>query len=348
VVQRLRAVFGVRQATLAAFLILAINQTSRAVADLTPCEAFGAADGVFIGEAGPLVDRPVEQANGEQVTVTFAPVLVERPFRGVSTPVVYVTAGNSFLTAGRRYLVYGRTYAGSDMFISDPAYGTKPVTDAGRDLEFLDLVAANADGAAISGVLELDESDHAQIGKDVSPLSNIALRLSTANSVRTITTSADGRFAISGMASGEYQIDVRLPSDLALANNAPTSVRALTRGCASVRIHAVPNGRIRGVVTTLDGRSPVLARIALISAHLVNQGDAYSQEVSPDKYGRVEFTGVRPGRYLLGRLGFNRGGNRIPTVYYPGTLDRAAAFVVAVDRYGFQDVGEFRLPADRN
>jgi hypothetical protein len=43
----------VRQTTLAAFLILAINQTSRAAADLTPCEAFGAADGVFIGEAGP-------------------------------------------------------------------------------------------------------------------------------------------------------------------------------------------------------------------------------------------------------------------------------------------------------
>jgi hypothetical protein len=249
------------------------------------------------------------QANGGPVNVRFAPVLVDRAFRGVSTPVVYVTGGNGFLTAGRRYLVYSRTYAGSDMFISDPAYGTKPIADASRDLEFLDLLAANADGAAISGSLELDESDDAQIGRDVSPLSNIALRLST---------------------------------------NAPTSVRVLDGGCASVRIHAVPNGRIRGVVTTLDGRSPAIAKIALISTHLLNHGDAYSQEVSPDTYGRFEFTGVRPGRYLLGRLGFNRDGHRVPTVYYPGTLDRTAANIVGVDRYGLQDVGEFRLPADRN
>jgi hypothetical protein len=288
------------------------------------------------------------QANGGPVNVRFAPVLVDRAFRGVSTPVVYVTGGNGFLTTGRRYLVYSRTYAGSDMFISDPAYGTKPIADASRDLEFLDLLAANADGAAISGSLELDESDDAQIGRDVSPLSNIALRLSTANLVRTITTSADGRFAISGMVSGDYQIDGRLPGDLALSNNAPTSVRVLDGGCASVRIHAVPNGRIRGVVTTLDGRSPAIAKIALISTHLLNHGDAYSQEVSPDTYGRFEFTGVRPGRYLLGRLGFNRDGHRVPTVYYPGTLDRTAANIVGVDRYGLQDVGEFRLPADRN
>ena len=58
----------------------------------------------------------------------------------------------TYLVPGQRYLVYGRHYDGPDMFMSAETYGTKPLDQAAKDLEFLNVIAANASGATIDGV----------------------------------------------------------------------------------------------------------------------------------------------------------------------------------------------------
>ena len=73
--------------------------------------------------------------------------------------------------------------------------------------------------------------------------------------------------------------------------------------------------------------------------------DRYFQSVEPDREGRFEFNGVRPGRYLIGRLTRNLNGRPIPSVYFPGTLDREAALVIEIGQSTSHDVGEFRLPS---
>ena len=113
-------------------------------AELSPCEAFGAARAVFIGQAGAPVLRSITYDNGLRTTLKVSPITVERPFRGVSGTVMYITPAGTetYVTAGERYLVYGRDYGFPNLVMSADAYGTKLLRDATRDLEFLDVSVA--------------------------------------------------------------------------------------------------------------------------------------------------------------------------------------------------------------
>src|SRR5687768_14411412 len=111
------------RATLTAVLALVMSAPPLASTELSPCDAHGAADAVFIGEAGPVVHRRVQFAQPHIVIaeITFIAFSVERAFRGITTPVVYIMeAGGSSgqFIPGERYLIYGRHYTGTDMFFS--------------------------------------------------------------------------------------------------------------------------------------------------------------------------------------------------------------------------------------
>ena len=316
--------------------------------ELSPCEAYSAADAVFIGEAGSPVRRTVTLPDGQVAAhAILSPVAVERAFRGVSTPVVFLMPAGieTYLTPGERYLVYGRHYADPDTFMSAEAYGTKLVDHAIQDLEFLGGIAANAPGGTISGVLELDESDSAHIGRDVEPLPNITVWLSAKDLKVSTRTAAGGYFQMPGLPSGIYTADAELPEDLVMTANPPTITRVRSGGCATLRLQAVPNGHIRGVIRREDGAPTGLRGVVLLPGDLKSgELDHYSQSVLPDSEGRFAFDGVRPGTYLLGYPSVNEDGVRLPAVYYPGTLDRSAATVIVIGRNGTQDVGEFRIP----
>ena len=113
----------------------------------------------------------------------------------------------------------------------------------------------------------------------------------------------------------------------------------------SLPIGVVPNGRIYGIVRTIDGQPARFAHVALMDAPLpLTGGDGYHEEVDADAEGRFVITGVPPGIYALGRLRANVDGVVYPSVYYPGTLDRATATSIVVGRSTEHDVGEFVVP----
>lgn len=317
--------------------------------ELTPCEAYGAADAVFIGEAKPRITRGVPVEIGPEphtviANLEFTPLAVERAFRGVTTSVVYV---DMTLRPFERYLVYGSAYKGADMFMTQDRYGTKPVSQATTDFEFLDVVLANASGAAISGILELDESDVSQIGTNVRPLANVVVRFSDGDRQGAAFTSADGHFTAKGLEPGTYTADAQLPDDLALVKEPAPIIRVLGRGCASLPLRAVPNGHVRGVMRWVNGRPLRGEQLAIMRAKRRGEPDGYIEEVRTDDEGRFVFTGVRPGTYMLTRLSANVDGVIRPAVYYPGTFDREAAAIIVVGRSTDQDVGEFRVPPVR-
>ena len=104
------------------------------------------------------------------------------------------------------------------------------------------------------------------------------------------------------------------------------------------------------MIRTWDGKPAAGGRVSLLPAELkAGERDRYFQTVPADREGHFAFDGVRPGRYLVGRLATstmtdrNRT-TRIPAVYYPGTPDRDAAMVIVMHRSGQQDVDEFRIP----
>jgi hypothetical protein len=211
------------------------------------------------------------------------------------------------------------------MFMTASAYGTKLASAADHDLEFLDVIAATASGATISGVLELDESDAAHIGRDISPLANIALRFSTGDFVTTVLSSADGHFSLTGLPPGAYKVGAQLPDDLILSDNRGPGTAVLKGGCASMRLRVVPNGSIRGFVTDTIciGRSGV----DLMPADLGGRADRYSLGAEC----RAFHSGVRPGRYAR-----SQASSALLSEYRTGWRR------LVLGRSERQDVGEFR------
>lgn len=312
----------------------------------SPCEAFGAARAVFVGQAGVPGVAPVTFADGLRSTLKLSPVTVERAFRGVVGDTMYVSPAGieTYLTPGERYLIYGRDYGFPNIVLSTTSYGTKLLRDAARDLEFLETLDRNASGGIITGVLTLDESDAALIGSDVRPLPGIAVRLVSQTFAATTSTADDGRFVFSGVPPGVYRAEPVLPDDLAANDNpSPTAKLASSGGCAAMRVHVVPNGRVSGL---LKGGDVPAVTVALMPADLkVDEPDRFVQSVTVTRDSRFEFAHVRPGRYILGRLPMTlTNGERIPATYYPGTAIRTEASVIVIGRAETQNVGQFIMP----
>jgi hypothetical protein len=72
-----------------------------------PCEALSQAAAVFTGVAEPPVYRIVTWPDHPPIRMKLSVVIVDRIFRGVTTPVVYLTpmGVEHYLVAGQRYLV---------------------------------------------------------------------------------------------------------------------------------------------------------------------------------------------------------------------------------------------------
>ncbi len=79
---------------------------------LLPCESLSQSAAVFVGVAGAPVTRWVQLPNHPPIAMKLTPVMVEREYVGVKTPVLYShpLGVETYATPGQRYLVYGRGY----------------------------------------------------------------------------------------------------------------------------------------------------------------------------------------------------------------------------------------------
>ena len=332
-------------------LVTALSAPLLAAPPLSPCEALGAADAVLVGEIEPkTVRRVLEQELGSPFEMAFSPVRVIRAFHGVSTPRVYfVRAGLEHLVAGQPYLIYGRSYLeGTDMFMSSDAYGTRRIEDASADLAFLDIATTQPLGASITGLLQVDESSSPNLNPAFTPLGDVEVRLtSNQRVVATTRTEIDGVFFFAGLPAATYVASAALPPDLALSDDPPPQLRLQNRGCGSLRLRVVPNGHIRGVMRTLDGRPASFQNVSLLDAELKpGEPDAYSQSVQTDRDGRYAFERVRPGQYIVARLRYRTDDIALPTMYFPGVSTRDSATHIVVGRSAEVLLDDFQLPPE--
>ena len=124
--------------------------------DPTPCDNFGEHEIVFIGTAGAPVRRSFVIAGDlTPLTVDVVPLTIERRFRGVTTPIVYVMqiAAQSGLKEGRSYLLYGEPFGSARDLLNEARI--QPIETAVADLAFLDSAAQFRAGATIHGVLSV-------------------------------------------------------------------------------------------------------------------------------------------------------------------------------------------------
>jgi len=259
------------------------------------------------------------------VDVSVTPLLVETPFRGVTTPELFMwNRGQPELDPARSYLFYAERPMGP--LAPDVIFAAQPkeLEAAEADLRFLHEVAANDQNTLVHGSLTFQDPDN-QMRR--TSLAGVVLRVTLDGQHYETSTGADGTFMLTGVPPGMLRIEPALPENLTLP---PQSNGGIVKGgCLAVHMRATLNGRIRGRVA-LDSGEPFRGIVDIVPhghSRQLPQSHAFSNEA-----GEFAFSALPPGDYLLGInvLREPRNGAPFAPTYFPGTTDRSLATPVTV------------------
>ena len=259
------------------------------------------------------------------IDLSLTPILVEVPFRGVSTAELFMmNRGQPELDPARAYLFYAERPMGP--LAPDVIFAGQPkhVESAEADLRFLHEAVANNAGTVVHGSLNIvDSYDQRRL----TPLGGIVLRVSLDGQRYETSTEADGTFLITGVPPGMLRIEPVLPEHLTLP---PQSNGGMAKGgCLEVHMRAMFNGRIRGRVL-LESGEPFRGIVDLVphgQPRYVPNSLAHAND-----RGEFAFAAVPPGEYLLGINVSRQPSQHAPyaPTYFPGTTDRSLATPVVV------------------
>ena len=258
------------------------------------------------------------------VDLSLTPLVVETPFRGVTTAELFMmNRGQPALDPARSYLFYAQRPMG--FLAPDVIFDGQPkeVESAEADLQFLRDVIADDHGTTVHGSIKMQDPDDQ---RRLTPLGSIVLRLSLDGQHYEKSTGADGTFLITGVPPGALRIEPVLPEHLTLTQEAGGIVKG---GCLAVHMRATFNGRIRGRVA-LDSGGSFRGFVDLEPVGHTRYVPR-SPALTNDR-GEFSFSGVPPGNYLLG-INVSREpstGSPFPPTYFPGTTDRSLATPVTV------------------
>ena len=261
----------------------------------------------------PPVDFPV------------TPILVETPFRGVTTPELFMwNRGQPPLDPSRSYLFYAQRPMGPLAPDIIDAGQPKDVEAAEDDLRFLHEAVTSDQGTIVHGSLNFQDPDD-QTRR--TPLPGVVLRVSLDGQHYESSTGADGTFIITGVPPGVLRIDPVLPDHLMLPPQQNGGI--VKGGCLAVHMRAAFNGRVRGRVG-LDTGAPFRGVVDLVpddhQRHLPNS------HALTNERGEFAFSALPPGNYLVG-INISRqpsSGSPFRPTYFPGTTDRSEATRVVV------------------
>jgi hypothetical protein len=320
-----------------------------------PCESYSQSGAVFVGTAGAVVKRIVQLSDHPPIEMKLTPVEVEQAYLGVTTPVMYITplGVETYATPGRKYLVFGRSYHPPDIVMASPNVNMKEIEKAAADLAWLESLTPGSTEGVITGTIEQKERVYgSSTAKLQGPIANVTVRIFNNTYAVDAITDTQGRFIASGLPAGAYELTPQLPEGLVvLDSTARISALLRDRGCASVKIEAVFNGLVRGVLRAPDGRPLPTTLVDLMPMDVqpephTGQIMGTGSVITNDK-GEFEFTGRPPGRYYLGVSLYNAPnpqGPSYPRTYYPGTTDRTAAVPVIIQQGRASQTFDFSVP----
>ncbi len=332
----------------------------------TPCESFGSAAAVFVGtvtgvrenersDLKTLSERRKAEDLGE---IDWAPrafkFSVEQSYLGVAGSEVEIFTGRGggdcglVFQTGQRYLVYA--YRSKDKLTTSICTRTKPFSKATEDLAFLGTLSSAAPGVTIYGRVSRHpdyEPKRSEVKSE--PLSpDILITIEGESEKKEIRPDAEGRFRVSGLRPGKYQLALRLPETLTTARNEEV-LNLSDRGCGAVGWYITDNGRVNGRVINADGEP-----VARILVSLVNPGtDATEYPVKLERTnddGYFSFSAVPQGTY---QIAVNRNRfpdprdptNAYPPSFYPGVVDQRHAQTINVGAGEKLSDFEIRIPS---
>jgi hypothetical protein len=322
-----------------------------------PCEAYWQAEAVFIGTAKELSwieeEKKLDNLTIKRQRRVFH-FSVDQAFRGVNSSQVAVLTGRGGgdcgygFKIGEQYLVYAhRDGRKKEMLATSICTRTKPVRDAGADLEYIEgLSKASPGGLVFGSVIKTNWPPEGPV-----PLEGVKVTIEGQEKSVTVTTDSDGKFRVSSLPEGSYKIRVSPPEGLSAGRNKSeneSEVKVADRGCATVSFELAVDGRVYGRVLDAEGRPLSNCYVTIKPAEAEKRYSWYSDGVSADDEGRYEIRRIPPGHYKLSvRYNGPRGEllKSFPTFYYPGVLSADQSVVIVVGESAKVEGVDFRLTA---
>lgn len=155
------------------------------------------------------------------------------------------------------------------------------------------------------------------------------------------TTDQDGRYRITDVPAGSYQVASIAPAFVISDINkswGQSLIIADGDNIDGIDFDLVKGGVITGRVTDADGHPVIEERLSLLAADYPRSGTSHIPVYfQTDDRGIYRMFGIRPGRYKVSigeeNIGINRSygtGRSLPITFYPGVSDAAKASVIEI------------------
>jgi carboxypeptidase family protein len=240
---------------------------------------------------------------------------------------------------GERYLVYAHKNREGKLYQRIGFSRTRPLSEAGEDLEFIRGLATAQPGSRVYGKVTRPTHNIKESRYDDEPLTGVKVILEMNDQHFDALTNGEGQYQFNGLTAGSYRVRAELPEHLSFAGQ---TIKLTGQGCLPLNISALREGQIAGRVLDADGQPVIYVPVSLVWADagleeiLSEKRGAWTFSVTNEQ-GRFEFAQLAPGRYLLiiNRAEFekSRGSEKaqsIPRLFYPGVADLPQATVINV------------------
>jgi hypothetical protein len=200
---------------------------------------------------------------------------------------------------GERYLVFAHSRATEPRLRVSRCSRTRKFDGTGEDAEFLASLSTPETGEQVFGSIDLFQWSLNQPSSR-TPM-NLPVRL-TGNG-RTITTTAkSGRYRFSGLAAGQYGVEIDLPPGYSTINSARSVDIPNARACAQTNYSISPAGSIAGRLVDKAGQGvrDVRVEVTAEDARVHPDYGLSVKSAQSDADGYFDVRNLSPGRYIVG------------------------------------------------
>ncbi len=280
----------------------------------SPCQVYGGADAVFVGEIAAVESGPREKVARIRLTHVY-----KGAAKTGETVAVRMGPGSSAscsldVAVGQRWVMFAGTANGG--FSTGFCHGSYRLRDTDA-LPTLPLTAGEVTGRLIRWT---------RGDKPPDGLGDVPVWVQTPTGRIASRTAADGSFALSRVPPGKWTVSF----DLGPTETADQPIELGADDCESVIASPRPSGGIRGSVVDAQGRP--LKGVYIYAADPADTTGRSERMSETDADGAFSLSALKPGSYLIvaGLRDAPSARFPYPPTYHPSTRDRAAAQVVRV------------------
>jgi len=211
-----------------------------------PCKAFANTPAVFAGRVIKIATISVKAPSGDLYEDRLIVLEVERSYRGSVSKTVEVVTGSGGsdcgydFRMGEHYLVYAYPHPQSGKLYTGICQRTRPISDAGDDLDYLSKKDDPSHGAGIEGTIEELKRDSRYETRVVGFMAGISVLVQGKSGHWTTLSQNDGRFRLWGLQPGRYRITPALGKGFLPSTE---TVTLEPYSCATIRFLATPPAR---------------------------------------------------------------------------------------------------------